>query len=105
VPLEQQGLSGFNSDDAHSRFSSDTNCSDPDYWHVEAHVLIRFADFDHDCAFTRKRSTALDSLICSFQSFDGNDRAVFDDDCLPDIESRDFLCDIPAKLNVVLLAG
>ena len=38
------------------------------------------------------------------QSFDGNDRAVLDDDSLPDVESRQFLGDIPAKLDIVVLA-
>ena len=52
----------------------------------------------------RKRSTAFDGLVCPFQSFDGNDRAVFDDNGLPDIESGNFFRGIPAKLDIVLFA-
>src|SRR5437867_784519 len=104
IAFEEQGLSCFNRDYAQFSLCSDADGFDPNYWNIETHVLIRLGDFDHDRAFTRERAAALDGLIRSFERFHRNDCSVFHDDSLPNVESRDFLRDLPAQIDISFFA-
>src|SRR5206468_8359511 len=104
IELEEQGLSGFNRDYTQFSLYSDADGFDPNYWHIETHVLIRLGDFDHDRAVTRERAAALDGLVRSFERFHRNDSSVFHDDSLPNVESRDFFRDLPAQIDIFFFA-
>src|SRR5207249_12061751 len=102
--VEQQGLSSFNGDYAQLCFRSDAHCLNTYDGYIETHVLIRFGDFDHHCTLTRKHTAAFDGLVCSFQSFNGENGSILNDNCLPNVEARDFLRDSPTKIDILLFA-
>src|SRR5436189_8083 len=70
---------------------------------VATHVLVWLCDFDHDCAFAGERAAAFDRVVGSFESFNREHSPVFDNDGLPDIEPRNFLGDVPGKIDIFLL--
>src|SRR5207249_3276122 len=61
-------------------------------------------DLDYQRAFARKRAAAFYRFVCAFESFDRNNRSIFHDDSLSNVESCDFLRDLPAKIDIRLLA-
>src|SRR5438552_11624508 len=100
IAFEEQGLAGFDRDYAQVSLCSDADGFDPNYWHIETHVLIRLGDFDHDRAFTRERAAALDGLVRSFERFHRKRGSVFHDHRLPNVESRDFFRDLPPHIDI-----
>ena len=97
-------LSRFNCDHAQFRFSGNPDCFHADHRHIETHVLIWFRHLDHDRAFARQRAAAFNRFVCSLEAFDCEHCPVFHDHSLSDVESRDFLGDFPAKIDIFLLA-
>ena len=65
---------------------------------------MRFSDFDHDAAFARERAAAFDRVVGTFESFDRDDRSVFHDHGLSNVEAGNLLRDLPAKIDIFFLA-
>src|SRR5947208_5102566 len=102
---EQQGFSRFDHDYPQICVRGGANCFDTDYRHIKAHVLIWFGNLDHDCAFARKVSTAFYRFIRALECFDRDDCSVLYDHSLANVESCDFLRDLPAKIDIRFLAN
>src|SRR5436190_9318218 len=83
------------------RFDGDADCFDADYWHVEPHILVRLGDFDHDGIPASQSAASLDGFIRSLETLYRQDRSVFHDNGLPDIEPADFPGDLETQSDIV----
>ena len=73
---------------------------------VEAHVLLRFGDFDDgEAALRAEFAGAADAGVGAFDGFDGDRGAAFDGDALADVEPAHLLGERPAELDVELFGG
>ena len=75
---------------------------------VEAKVVVGFGDFRSNCAagFASELAAAKEALVGAFESFDGENRAVFDDGKLADVEAGGFVGDVESELDIIeLIAG
>ena len=93
----------FHRDHRYLRLGRNFNRLYPDDGNIKAHILIRLRRFNDNSFATGQGSAALNCLIRSFESFNGEDRPVFHDDRLSDVERSDLACNFPAEGNVLLL--
>src|SRR5438093_13719771 len=80
------------------------DCFNSDNGNIEAHILVRLGDFDHDSALARKQAAAFDRVVCAFERLDRYDRSVIHDHSLANVESCNFLRYLPAKLDIFFFA-
>lgn len=69
--------------------------------------MIGFGDFDGHCAavFASEFAAALETFVGAFETFDGKNGSVFDDDGLTDFEPGDFFGDVEAEREIAFLFG
>lgn len=73
---------------------------------IEAHVLVRFGDFDEDPAAAAAEFTGpADAGVGPFDRLDRQDGAVFDGDALADVEPPHLFGDVPTEADVAIELG
>jgi len=102
--IQNECLAGFQGEDVYAGTGAGFYGLQSDARNVETHVVFFFGDFGGDGAagFSRKFATARETFIAAFQSLDGQDGAVFDDDELADVEARDFPGDAKGERDIGL---
>ena len=103
--IQNECLAGFQGKDVYAGTGTGLHGLQSDAGDIETHVVFFFGHFDgHGAAgFSRKFATARKAFIAAFQSLDGQDGAVLDDDELADVEARDFPGDAKAERDIGLL--
>ena len=102
--FKEKRPSRFDGDHAQMRFRRHLDRRDTDDRHVEAHVLAGLGDFHHDRVLSTKRAAAFDRLVRALETFHRQDRPVFHDYGLADVEPAHFPCDLKAERDVVFFA-
>ena len=102
VGFDEEGAAGFDGEGGESGGGAGFEGAGADDGDVEAEVLVGFGNFDRDGLAATHECAAFDCFVGPFESFNGEDGAVADDDSLPDVEAADFFGDAPAEGDVIV---
>lgn len=91
VRIDEQRATGFYGENREPGRGACFESQWADDWDIKSKVLVGFRNLDGDSLTAAHEGTAFDGFIGSFETFDGEHRAVTDHDGLPDVESTDLL--------------
>ena len=105
--LKDQRLAGFHRQHGNTRRGAGFERLRAEAGDVKPHVMMGLGNFDSDrAAFVAcQLAAAHETLVRAFESFHGEDGAVFHDNGLADFEPRDFFGDFESECDVGVLHG